>query len=112
VDRGAAPRHQQVDGLVILRLGEPHRFLIEQRARVAEPCTEAREIFQRADAAVDIDRRVRFGVAGIGDGDLFVARAVRGEHVGNGAEQLCPLGVAHGAQAALAVLAGKFQRSL
>ncbi len=96
VDRHAAPRHQQVDGLVVLGLGEPHRLFVEQRARVAQARPEPRVVFERADAAVDVDRRVDLGVAGIGDGDRLVARAVGGQDIGDRADQLGPLGIAHG----------------
>src|SRR5438270_430279 len=54
VDGDAAARHHQMNGLVILGLGEPHRLFVEQHARA----TESGVIFQRADAAVDVDGRV------------------------------------------------------
>ena len=84
----AAARRQHVDGLIILRLGKPHRLVVDHHAGVAERGAEPRVIFQGADAAVDIDRGVDLGVAGIGDGDRFVARALGRQHVGNGADQL------------------------
>jgi len=72
-----------MNGLVVLRLGEADRLLVEQHARVAETRAETGIIFQRADAAVDVDRRVHLGVAGVGDRDLLVAGAVGDEHVGD-----------------------------
>jgi len=59
VDGDATARHHQVNGLIVLGLGEPHRLLIEQHARVAQPGTEPGVIFERADAAVDVDGRNR-----------------------------------------------------
>src|ERR671937_481349 len=56
-------------------------------AGLASTGTEAGIVFQRTDAAVDVDRRVRFRVAGIGDGDRFIACAVGGEHVGDRADE-------------------------
>ena len=96
---------------IVLRLGEPHRLLVEQHARVAEPRAEPRVIFQRADAAVDVDRGVDLGVAGIGDRDPFVFRAVGDEHVGDGADELRPLGIAHAAQRPLPLPAGESERA-
>ena len=112
MDGDAAARHHQVNGLIVLGLGEPHRLLIEQHARVAQPGAEPGVIFERADAAVDVDRRVGLGVAGIGDGDVLVTRAVGDEHVGHGADQLAALGVAHRSQTALPLRAGEFERRL
>ena len=111
VDGDAAARHHQVDGLVVLGLGEPHRLLVEQRARIAQPAAESGVIFQRADAAVDVDRRVRLGITGIGDGDVLIARAVGDQHVGDGADELAALGVAQVPQPALAFAAGEFERA-
>jgi hypothetical protein len=108
----AAARHHQVNGLIILRLGESHGLFIEQRTRITEPRAETRIVFERADAAIDVDRRVRFRVAGIGDGDRFIPCAVCGEHVGDGADELGSLGVAQATQAALAFSAREFERSL
>src|SRR5215831_9749928 len=109
----ATPRRGaiKVDGLIVLSLGEPHRLFVEQHARIAQPATESGVIFQRADAAVDVDRRVRLGVAGIGDGDLLIARAVSDQHVGHGADELAALGIAQASQAALPLLAREFERS-
>ena len=101
-----------MNGLIVLGLGEPHRLFVEQHARVAQPGAEPRVIFQRADAAVDIDGRVGLGVAGIGDGDVLVARAVGGQHVGHRAHELAALGIAHVAQAALPLLACEGERCL
>ena len=111
VDGDAAARRHQVDGLIVLSLGEPHRLFVEQHARIAQPATESGVIFQRADAAVDVDRRVRLGVAGIGDGDLLIARAIGNQHVGHGADEVAALGVAQVSQAALPLLAREFERS-
>src|SRR5262249_12523177 len=63
------------------------------------------------DAAVDVDRGVHLGVAGIGDRNLFVASAVGSEHIGDRADQLTALGVAERAQTALAVLARVIERA-
>ncbi len=72
----AVARHQHMDGLEVFGLGQPHRLLVEQRLGRAQPRAEAGVIFQRADAAVDVDGGVDLGVAGIGDCDVFIARAV------------------------------------
>jgi hypothetical protein len=111
VDGDAAARRHQVDGLVVLGLGEPHRLFVEQHARIAQPATESGVIFQRADAAVDVDGRVHLGVAGIGDGHIFIASAVGDQHVGDGADELAALGVAQVPQPALAFAAGEFERT-
>ena len=58
-----AARHHQMYGLIVLRLGEPHRLFIEQRTRLAQPGAEAGVIFEGADATVDVDRGVHFGIA-------------------------------------------------
>src|SRR5262249_45514892 len=111
VDGDAAARHHEMNGLVILSLGEPYWLFVEQRAGVAEAAAEPGVIFQRADATVDVDRRIRLGVAGIDDGDVFVARAVGDQHVGDSTDELAALGVAQTAQAALPVLAREVERS-
>ena len=101
-----------MNGLVVLGLGEPHRLFVEQHARLAQPGAEPGVVFERADAAVDVDCRVGLGVAGIGDGDLLVARAVGGQHVGHRADELATLGITHRSQAALPVLAREVERCL
>ena len=110
MDGDAAARHHQVNGLIVLGLGEPYRLFIEQHARVAEPGAEPGVILQRADPAVDIDGGIGLGVAGIGDGDVFVAHAVGDKHIGHRADELAPLGVAHRSQTALPLRAGEFER--
>ncbi len=99
----AAPRHHQMDRLIVLRLGQPHRLLVEQHLCFAEPGAEPRVVFQRADAAVDVDRGVDLGVAGIRDRDAFILGAVGGEHIGDGAEQFRPLGVVQCGERGVAV---------
>ena len=108
----AAARHHQVDRLIVLRLGEPHRLLGQQHARLAQPRAEPGKIFQRADAAVDVDRSVGFGVAGILDGDGFVFGAVGRERIGDRAKQLRALGIAQRAQGPLPLLACEGERAL
>ena len=112
MDGNASARQHQVNGLIVLRLGEPHRLFVEQRVRIAQAGTEAGVVFKRADAAVDVDRRVGLGVAGIGDGDLFVAGAVRRQHVGDGADELAALGIAQRSQTGLALLARECERAV
>src|SRR5262249_60219748 len=73
---------------------------------------EAVIISPLADAAVDVDRPVCLGVAGIGDGDRFIARAVRDQDVGNCADELSSLGIAQPPQRALAFAAREFKRAL
>ena len=101
-----------MNGLIVLGLGKPHRLFVEQHARVAEAGAEPGIVFQRADAAVDVDRGIHLGVAGIRDGDFLVARAVGDEHVGDRADELAALGVGHAAQAALPLLARELERAL
>ena len=109
--RDAAPRHHQVDRLIVLRLGEPHRLLVEQHARLAQAGAEAGEIFQRADAAVDVDGGVGFGVAGILDRDAFVLGAVGSERIGDRTEQLRARSIVQCAQGPLPLLARKRERA-
>ena len=90
-----------MDRLIVLRLGEPHRLLVKERTRLAEPGRKPRVIFQRTDATVDIDRRIGFSVARIGNRDRFVLGAVRHEHIGDRADQLGARRIAHVAQRAL-----------
>src|SRR5262249_57598284 len=51
------------------------------------------------------------GVAGIRDGDIFIARAIGDQHVGYSADELAALGVAQASQAPLPLLAREFERS-
>ena len=101
----AVARRQQMMAWKFSALASRTGFSVEQGFGRAEAGAEPGVIFQRADAAVDVDRRVDLGVAGIGDGDLFVARAVGDEHVGDGAQQLGAFGVIERAQGRPAALA-------
>jgi hypothetical protein len=107
----AAARQHKVNGLIVLRLGEPHRLFIEQHAGVTKAGAEPGIIFQRPDAAVDIDRRIALGIAGVGNRDLLVTGAVRREHIGDGTDKLCPLGVTHATQVPLPAPARKRERA-
>src|SRR6516162_10990499 len=93
VRRDTAPWYQQVDRLKILRLCEARRFLVDERLGATERLTEPGVIFQRANAAVDVDRCIDLGVARVGDSDFLVARAIGSKHVGYRTQKLCPLSV-------------------
>src|SRR5207248_7113605 len=112
VHGNAAARHHQVYRLIILGLGQSRRLVVDERMGVAQPGAEPGIIFQRADTAVDVDRRVRLGVAGIGDGDGFIARAVRDQDVGDYADELSSRGIAQPPQRTLAFAAREFERTL
>ena len=106
----AVTRRQQMDGLKIFRLREPHRLLVEQESRGAERAAKPRIIFHGADAAVDVDRGVDFGVAGIRDRDRFIFRAIGDQHVGDRADQLGALGKGQRTQGRPAALARMIER--
>ena len=91
--RDTAPWYQEVDRLKILRLRQAHRFFVDERLGATERRTEPGIIFQRADAAVDVDRCIDLGVARVGDSDFLVARAIGSKHVGYRTQKLCPLSV-------------------
>lgn len=82
-----------MDRLKIFCLRQTHRLVVDERLGVTERRTKPGVIFQRADATVDVDRRIDLGVAGIGDSDFLVARAIGSQHVGYRAKKPCPFSV-------------------
>jgi hypothetical protein len=67
----AAPWYQQVDRVKIFCLRQTHRFFVNECLGVTERRTKPSVEFQRADAAVDVDRRIDLGVARVGDSDFL-----------------------------------------
>ena len=82
MDRHTAPRYQHVDRLEIFRLCKTHRLVVDEGLGITERRTEPSVKFQRADATVDIDRGIDFGVAGVGDSNFLIARAIGDEDLG------------------------------
>ena len=108
----AVPRREQMDCLVVFSFGQPHRLAVDECFCLAERRAEPRIIFQRPNAAVDVDCRIRLCVAGIGDRNLFIARAVRRQHFRDRAEHLRTRGVIECAQRRATFLTREFQRAV
>jgi hypothetical protein len=79
VDRHTAPRYQQVDRLEVFRLCKTRRLVVDECLGITERRTEPGVISQRADTTVDIDRGIDFGIAGVGNSNFLIARAIGGE---------------------------------
>ena len=101
-----------MQALKILVARQPHRRAVAQQVRVAELRASLGEIFQRADGAVHINRRIGLGVSRILARNLVPFVAARCEQVGNFSQQLGALRISQLAQLRTSHIAGVVERRL
>ena len=106
VDGDAVAGDQDVPAVEPLGLGELDALTLGEEGAVAEPLAEGEVVGEGAGAAVDVERAVRLGGAGVAGGEVEQLVAVVAQHLRHLLEEHRPLAEGHRPQGRAALLAG------